>query len=108
MKKAVIDAGVCGFKTTVSAESEDGREAALSVQSDCEHITKMMNTLGNTFDAFEVCLVRPGKGVLYEYAVDSYPAHAACPVIAGITKCIEAECGLALPRDAYIKFVDEG
>lgn len=108
MKKVVIDAGVCGFKTTVSTESEDGQEAVVTVQSDCEHISKMMDTLGDTFDAFALCLTRPGTGVLYEYAAGNFPAHAACPVIAGITKCVEAECGLALPRDASITFVEEG
>ena len=108
MKKVVIDAGICGFITTVSADSEDGREVALTVQSDCEHITKMMAAAGDTFDAFALCLTRPGTGVLYEYAAGNFPAHAACPVIAGITKCAEAECGLALPRDAHITFVEEG
>ena len=108
MKKVKIDAGVCGFKITVTAISEDGQEAKVAVQSDCEHITKMMNTLGDTFDGFSLCLTRPGTGALYEYSIGNFPGHAACPVIAGITKCVEAECNLALPRDASITFVEEG
>lgn len=107
MKKVEIDAGVCGFKTTVVAESEDGRETVLTVRSDCGNINRMMEALGDTFDAFELCFARPGGGALYEYAEKNFSGHAACPVIAGIVKCAEAECGLALPRDAYIRFAEE-
>lgn len=104
MKKVKIDPGVCGLMTTVEANSEDGMEVVVSVKSGCESINKMMEALGNTFDAFEVCLVKPGSGPFYEFACGSFPGHAACPAIAGITKCIEAECKLALPRDASITF----
>ena len=31
---------------------------------------------------------------------------ASCPVIAGITKCVEAECRLALKKDVSITFID--
>ena len=37
-------------------------------------------------------------------AAEHFPFHAACPVIAGITKCAEAECALALRQDAGIFF----
>ena len=42
-----------------------------------------------------------------EYAAEHFPAHASCPVIAGITKCAEAECSLALKHDASIRFLCE-
>ncbi len=64
----------------------------------------MMEALGCEFDAFEVCLAKPGAGPFYEYAAKNLPGHAACPTIAGITKCIEAECKLALPKNVYITF----
>lgn len=37
-------------------------------------------------------------------AAEHFPVHAACPVIARITKCAEAECDLALRQDAGIFF----
>ena len=37
-------------------------------------------------------------------AAAHFPVHAACPVIAGITKCAEAECDLALRQCAGIFF----
>ncbi len=51
-----------------------------------------------------VCLTKPGTGPFYTYAAEHFPVHAACPVIAGITKCAEAECDLALRQDAGIFF----
>ena len=71
-----------------------------------EELTKMMEELGSTFDAYEVCLVKPGSGPFFEYANKNFPVHSGCPIIAGITKCIEAEANLALKADASIKFLD--
>lgn len=104
MKKVRIVPGVCGLTTSVEASSEDGMEVIVKVQSGCESIKKMMDSLGNHFDAFEVCLVKPGCGPFYEYARQHFPGHAACPAIAGIIKCMEAECNLALPGNASITF----
>lgn len=76
----------------------------VTVCSDCESVRKMMEALGSSFDAYEVCLARPGANVFYQYAEEHFPVHAGCPVIAGIVKCMEAECRLALPRDVSIVF----
>ena len=40
----------------------------------------------------------------YNEAQELLPPHAGCPVINGILKCVEAECGLALPGDSSIVF----
>lgn len=104
MTKVRIDPGVCGFVTSVTAHSEDQMEVTVQVKSGCESVRKMMEELGDTFDAYELCLTKPGTGPLYDWAGEHFPVHAACPVINGILKCVEAECRLALPRDAAIKF----
>ena len=106
MTKVTINPGVCGFVTTVEAigQGEDNQDVKLVVHSGCEPVMNMFTELGDTFDSFELCLVRPGKGPLYEYAAEKFPPHCACPVPAGITKAAEAECRLALPRDSWIKF----
>ncbi len=104
MKTVRINPGVCGLATTVQADSEDGMEVKIKVASGCESVRRMMQELGDTFDAFALCLTQPGKNTLYEYAAEHFPAHAACPAIAGIIKCAEVECGLALPRNAEIIF----
>jgi len=107
MTRVNINPGVCGFQTQVSAESEDQQEVRLRVTSGCKAVQEMMKALGGTFDGFEICLAKPGAGPLYEYAAEHFPGHAACPVLAGIAKCAEAECGLALKRDAAITFLGE-
>lgn len=106
MTKVTIDPGICGFTTIVTASSDDQQDVEVSVASGCEAVQKMMQSLGSSFDAYELCLVRPGCGPLFEYASEHFPVHCACPVIAGITKCVEAECKLALKKDASIRFLD--
>ena len=100
MTTVKINPGVCNFITTVEASSEDQMEVKVIVKSGCLNINKLFVKLGDTFDSYEICLAKPSNNVLYE----NLQGHAACPVIAGIIKCIEAECKLALPRDATITF----
>ena len=106
MTKAVIQPGVCGFTAEVTADSEDQMEVTVQVVSGCKAVQAMMLELGDTFDAYEVCFQKPGANLFYEYAQDHFPGHAGCPIAAGITKCIEAECGLALKRNVSITFVE--
>lgn len=109
MTKVRIKPGICNFVTTAIAESstEDETEVTLKVKSGCPSVKKMMEALGDTFDAYEVCLVKPGEGPFFEYAKENFPVHAGCPILAGITKCIEAEQKLALKKDASIEFIEE-
>jgi hypothetical protein len=107
MTKVIINPGICKLKTKVTAESDDNTEVKIQVATNCQAVKDMMKELGDTFDAYELCLVKPGKGPLYEYASEHFPVHVGCPVIAGIIKCAEVECGLALKCDADIVFIDE-
>ncbi|MEG2930652.1 MAG: hypothetical protein RR825_02595 [Ruthenibacterium sp.] len=102
MTKATIDPGVCGLITVAEAVSLDGLDVTLHVKSGCGAINAMLKELGNSFDSYELCLAKPGCGPLYEYAAAHFPGHCACPAIAGIIKAAEAECRLALPKDASI------
>ena len=104
LTKVTVNPGVCSLITKVSAHSEDQMDVTVKVESMCEAITKMFQTFGEEFDAYEICLKKPGENEFYEYAKEHFPGHASCPAIAGIVKCIEAECKLALPRDASITF----
>ncbi|MDR0308843.1 MAG: hypothetical protein LBH87_02830 [Coriobacteriales bacterium] len=106
MTKLTIDPGVCGFITKVEAVTEDGMEVKLSIESDCPGVGKLVENLGDTFNAFDICMKAPGDGPLYDYAREHFPHHGACPSVAGITKAIEAECSLALPRNVSFTFED--
>jgi len=104
MTTVKINPGICGFVTKVVAESEDKEEVKINVATGCEAVKNMMKSLGDTFDAYELCLVKPGKGDLYDYASENFPVHAGCPIISGIIKCAEVECGLALQRNVEFTY----
>lgn len=106
MTKVLIDPGVCGFITSVEAHSDDQMTVEVTVKSGCDSIRAMMDELGSTFDAYEICLKKPGDGAFFDYAKEHFPVHAACPVLSGIIKCMEVECRLALKKDVSIKFED--
>ena len=104
MTKVKIDPGICGLLTTVEAESDDQMEVRVKVKSGCASINKMFQELGETFDAYDICLAKPRANAFYEYAAQNLPGHAGCPVLAGIIKCMEVECRLALPKESRITF----
>ena len=106
MTKLKVDPGICGMIAMVSAVCDDGETARVEVDSPCPAIQEMMHAVGAEFDVFEVCMIRPGTGPFYEYAAEKLPGHAGCPVCAGIHKCIEAECRMALKKNVSFTFVD--
>ena len=106
MTKLRIDPGICGMVATVSASCEDGETVTVEVESPCPAVPGLMKELGGEFDMFEVCMIKPGTGPFYEYAAEKLPGHAGCPVCAGIYKCAEAECNLALKKDVSFTFVE--
>lgn len=108
MTAVEIKPGICGFTARVTAQAnEDGDEVQLKVACGCKSVSDMMQELGDTFDAYELCLSQPGVNSMFQYAATHFPVHAACPVLAGIIKCAEAECKLALPADASIRFLPQ-
>ena len=107
MTKVRIESGICGMQTLVTALSDDGETVRVQAESACPAVTEMMAALGEEFDIFDVCMVKPGSGPFYEYAAEHFPGHAGCPVCAGIAKGVEAECHMALKKDAVIRFVEE-
>jgi len=108
MTKVNIEPGICGFTTVVTAELDEDDEQTVTVKvySGCQSVKNMMAELGDTFDSYEVCLAKPGKGPFFAYASEKFPVNAGCPIICGITKCVEAESHLALKKEVKIEFVD--
>ena len=103
--KVRVDPGVCGNVATVETVCDDGMEVTIKVESPCEAIMKMFQDLGDTFDSYELCFGKPGSGPLYDYASsNNFPPHCGCITLASIIKAAEAECKLALPKDAAIAF----
>jgi len=96
---ARIEAGICGFTTTVRAH-QDGGSVVLDVESDCEHVRRLAAALERVEPFREITFRGPGPQVLA--LAREHCAHAACPVPAGILKAVEVAAGLALPRDVTI------
>lgn len=107
MRKVEINPGICGLTTVAKAEMIDEDDVRLTVSSQCESIQNMMKALGDTYEAFEICLQKPGNGPFFEYAKEHFPVHVSCPAICGIIKAAEVEAGLALPKNASITFIEE-
>jgi hypothetical protein len=101
-----IDPGICGLKTKAEATAHGDTEVTVKIYSACKSIQEMARDLGQEFDAYEICLQKPGAGPFYEYAQEHFPIHVSCPALNGIIKCVEVECKLALKKNATIEFID--
>ena len=106
MTKLKVNPGICGMEAVITADSEDGMECEVSVESPCQMIRKLFEGIGGSVNAYEVCMPR-GDGERFAAAlIRQYPTHAACPMIPALIKCVEAECGLALKKDVSFSFVE--
>jgi hypothetical protein len=103
MKKLKVNPGICGLECLICAEDDDG-EVTVTVETKCAAVKKMVEALEQPLDPFEACFVKPGNGPVYEAAENL--AHGACPIPSAITKCIEAEAGLALPSSVTFEFTE--
>ena len=54
MTKVEIMPGVCGLTALVTAESEDGMDVTVRVESKCGGVQKMMEEVGEELDAMEL------------------------------------------------------
>ena len=107
MTKVKVEPGICGLTAVITADSEDGMEAEVHVETRCKMIREMADGLGETLNAYELLMPSPGQERCLPAITAKYPTHASCPVLAGLLKCVEAECGLALKKDASITFIED-
>lgn len=103
MTRLTIDAGICGFVTTVRADSPDGG-ATVTVEFDttCPHVAKARAALASVDPMVEL-FRKPHETAVYA-ALSPHLPHVACPVYAGFLKAIEAAAGMALPKDVSMRF----
>jgi len=101
MVEVLVNAGICGFTTTIKIDSEDMQNASIQIQTDCPSIKPMEQELKEA-DGYEECFAKIGASRVFEIS-RKYCKHAACPVPTAIVKGIEVACGLALPKDVEIK-----
>jgi len=115
MTRVECDPGICGMPCIIDVTrvsdpdvvAGDKRKVRLKVKCDCERVARMANQL-TELDEGEVDEWDPiqprGEPKICQYARQHHFC-AACPVPTAILKAVEAEAGLAIPRDANIRFV---
>ena len=96
MTRVEVNPGVCGLLCTIEVERIAKRTVKIAVTTDCE----MVSELGESLMEAELgeIMQQPVESVVYR-AASQCQLHAACPVPSAIIKGVEAETGLALPRD---------
>lgn len=101
MTRVTIDAGICGFTTTVEASNVGRRKVSVVLSSECE----MVESMNGQFEdlGWLEALAPPTDSVVWQCACRSLQ-HSCCPVPIAILKAIEVELDLALPKDVVIHF----
>ncbi len=100
MAQVTVDAGICGFATTIQAASADMQVVQISYESDCPHVNKAKEEL-TSVDAFQELFKKPHETTVYQI-LSKYLPHVTCPLYSGFFKAIEVAAGMALPKDASI------
>jgi hypothetical protein len=100
--KTTIKAGVCGFRTTVVARSDDMQNVSLTIESDCEKIRGVAEGLPEPIDAYQE--IGAGfDGAVYKVVLARLKGCCAgCVVPCGIFKSVQVAGGVALPAPLTI------
>lgn len=104
MAKAMVHAGICGFKTTVITKMEEDM-CTITLTSECQAIHRLGEKLTEV-NPFREISTRRGIPLTLEAGM-KYCTHAACPVPVAIIKAVEVAAGLALPADVTITISKE-
>lgn len=91
-----VQPGICGMKSVIHAESEDGQTCRVTIDTPCEAIQALAAELGEV-DGFSAAFSNFPDNPVYQAAARHYK-HAACPLPSAIIKAVEVTCELALPE----------
>ncbi len=97
-----VDPGICGFLCVIEGEKKDKYLVELRGQgSECKHIQRFFEQVKeiNLRDLFAPI----SKSPVFQAAQQS-GCHPMCPVPIAVLKTAEATMGMALPKDAAIRF----
>lgn len=100
-----IEAGICGFRSIVDANSEDSQNVTFAIQSDCEKIQRLANNLKPLEPIDAYMEIHPGGPALLMNTVREtlLGCCAGCAVPVGIFKGMQVAAGLALPKNISIR-----
>jgi len=98
--RVTVDPGICGFVCRIRGQ-KDGKQVSFDIASECKQIQKLALELGTVHmkDLF-VPLTRSPIFLIAEKT----RCHLACPIPSSLVKAAEVVLGLALPKDASLRF----
>ena len=110
MIRTKINAGVCGFRTTVIARSDDLQNVSLTIESDCEKIRGVAEGLTKPIDAYQEIGAGFDGAVYHAVLARLKGCCSGCAVPCGIFKTVQVAGAVALPAPAAIDIerVEEG
>lgn len=100
--RSTINAGICGFTTTIAATSDDMQNVTFNIESDCENIRKLATELPVVDGYTEIGLGFDGT-IHHTVETTLKGCCSGCIVPCGIFKAMQVAAGLALPAPAAIE-----
>ena len=99
MTRVIVEHGICGFVSTLTAEKHAGYTVTVSVESTCPNLTAIPSeTL-----TFDPVMEKTSAGKI-PVTLEKYIPHRSVLFIAALLKAAEAEAGYALKQNAGIRF----
>jgi hypothetical protein len=104
-----VEAGICGFRTTVLASSPDDQNVVFQIASGCEKILGVARDLQAHGPVDAYAEFNPaGQSVVMATVRDCLKGCCAgCAVPVGLFKGMQVAAGLALPKDICLKITQE-
>jgi hypothetical protein len=100
--RTTVQAGICGFTTTIAATSDDMQNVTFEIESDCDNIRRlaegfpMVDGYSEIGAGFDGAIHQAVRGTLKGCC-------SGCIVPCGIFKSMQAAAGLALVAPASIE-----
>ena len=104
---AKVDAGICGFKTKITAKTEDGMNVELRIGSNCDTIKELAQLIHakNPFNAYQDLAGTTESEILSTCRpiLQKKGCCEACVVPVAMCKTMQVAASLALPKDVVIE-----
>jgi hypothetical protein len=102
MVRSTVKAGVCGFTTIITADSEDSQNVSFQIESDCEKIQQLAADFPVVDGYSEIGL--GFDGAIHERVRSVLRSCCSgCVVPCAIFKSMQVAAGLALPAPCSIE-----
>lgn len=101
MTRVIVDHGICGFISSLTAEKNADYTVTVSVESTCPNLSAIpAETL-----TFDPVMEMTSAGTAH-VKLAKYIPHRSCLFTAALLKAAETEAGYALKKNAGISFAE--